>query len=363
MGVPSNSVGSFCAQVVLQSLAVIAVLVRFVVRRETRQPLKSDDWTILASLFVSLGIFAGYIYSVCAGTVGVPWASLSEATYMKYRQIFFSDILLCHFAYGLIKISVVLFYKRIFLINRRFRIAANTVLVAISIFIILSFFLMLFDARGVSSFWTTPPTLEGTEYVPGLYPPTLITAFACLDVVLDVCVLSMPIPIVFRLNLSMQRRVGIALIFLLGAFCLVCSVVRLYYTRALVDFNTYTIQQKQNATELNDLWAHMEASASILTACLPTLRPLIAKGSDVKSLIGKVRSMFSILSSSADLHSGRWARSEEPHNKPAGQGSWYEMNTSSVVEATPWKRGNVAETQSQNSEAIMVQKSFELQPV
>lgn len=51
----------------------------------------------------------------------------------------FSDILICHFVFGLTKISVVLFYKRIFT-TRRFVLAANIVLVTITLFILISFF-------------------------------------------------------------------------------------------------------------------------------------------------------------------------------------------------------------------------------
>lgn len=74
----------------------------------------------------------------------------------------------------------------------------------------------LFAAQGVSTFWTTPPALEGTEYVLGLDPSTLPTAFAVTDVFLDLCVLSLPIPIVFSLNLNVQRKIAVSAVFLLG---------------------------------------------------------------------------------------------------------------------------------------------------
>jgi len=74
---------------------------------------------------------------------------------------------------------------------------------------------MLFCARGVTSFWLTPAALEGTQYV--LYPPALITAYAVVDVVLDLAVLSLPLPVIKRLQLSREKRLGVAAIFLLGA--------------------------------------------------------------------------------------------------------------------------------------------------
>ena len=120
--------------------------------------------------------------------------------------------------------------------------------------------MMLFCARPVSSFWTTPAMLEGTQYV--LYPPTLITIFAATNITLDICVLGLPLPVIKNLNLTRRKRFGVASVFLLGALyvyfktavsygvanprsCLVCSIVRLYYTRTLEGFTGQSIDDRQ----------------------------------------------------------------------------------------------------------------------
>lgn len=65
----------------------------------------------------------------------------------RFFEVQFADTLICHFVYGLIKISVVVFYKRIFT-SRHFNICANIVLGMISLYIILSFFVSVDDASG-----------------------------------------------------------------------------------------------------------------------------------------------------------------------------------------------------------------------
>jgi len=50
MAVASGAVSYLCANVVLQFLAVVGVILRVVARRKKRQPLKADDWTIFVSL-------------------------------------------------------------------------------------------------------------------------------------------------------------------------------------------------------------------------------------------------------------------------------------------------------------------------
>ena len=74
---------------------------------------------------------------------------------------------------------------------------------------------MLFCSRGVSTFWTTPPKLAGTTNVIDM--SKVITAFAVLDILLDVGILAMPLPVILRLHMSRQKRLAIAGVFLLGA--------------------------------------------------------------------------------------------------------------------------------------------------
>jgi hypothetical protein len=57
--------------------------------------------------------------------------------------------------------------------------------------------------------------LEGTQYV--VNPPALITAYAIIDIVLDVGILAMPLPVIRRLKLSRTKRTAVAGVFLLGA--------------------------------------------------------------------------------------------------------------------------------------------------
>jgi hypothetical protein len=85
---------------------------------------------------------------------------------------------------------------------------------------------VLFCARGVSAFWTMPPMLEGTQYV--VNPPALIIAYAIIDIVLDVGILAMPLPVIRRLKLSRTKRTAVAGVFLLGALYVsqACNLAR-----------------------------------------------------------------------------------------------------------------------------------------
>lgn len=75
--------------------------------------------------------------------------------------------------------------------------------------------MVLFAARGVSSWWDTPVALEGTQY--NLSPPQLITGFAVVDIALDLTIIIMPLPAIRKLHMSIQKKIYVSGIFLLGA--------------------------------------------------------------------------------------------------------------------------------------------------
>lgn len=73
----------------------------------------------------------------------------------------------------------------------------------------------MFGSHDVSGFWTTPKQLDGTQFV--LNFPALLTAFAVLDIALDILVLSLPIPVIKSLHMTTRKKFYLAGIFLLGA--------------------------------------------------------------------------------------------------------------------------------------------------
>jgi len=99
------------------------------------------------------------IWGASDGVKGVPFETMTWDIWVSFRkvrhsvlvsnviliasQILFSEIIICHFTYGLIKISVLLFYKRIFNINKSFRTYANIVLGINVAWMISAFFVSL----------------------------------------------------------------------------------------------------------------------------------------------------------------------------------------------------------------------------
>lgn len=81
-------------------------------------------------------------------------------------------------------------------------------------------------------------------------------------------------PLVWRMNTSLARKLQISGVFLLGSIVTVVSIIRAYYTgRTALAF-------KSDATYVGSylyLWATAETGIGILAACLPLLRPVLNK--------------------------------------------------------------------------------------
>ncbi|QSZ31471.1 hypothetical protein DSL72_001036 [Monilinia vaccinii-corymbosi] len=349
MAIPKIAVSGVVANVILAVLTTIIVSLRFYARKRSKLSLGADDWLILFCLVCSIGLCIECVYAAATGLRGVHLSTLSFPNIERFFAVQFADALICHFLYGLIKISVVVFYKRIFT-GRTFKTCANVVLGMISLYIILSFFLFLFSAHPVASYWDTPPELIGTQFV--LDVPNLIIACAAVDIFLDLAVLSLPFPVIKGLHMPTDKKIYVSAVFLLGGFCLISSCIRLYFSQKLFGTSTPDLRLDD---EVN-LWAHIEAYASTITACLPTLAPLLRGGRNLDSMIGSVRSAFSIRSDKSSIFRRNPSESQS-NNLPSPsheKAPWNKEGPTSVV--TSGIRD--LESQKYPGEKILVQKSF-----
>jgi hypothetical protein len=116
-------------------------------------------------------------------------------------------------AIGLAKISVLLFYRRIFR-GTLFNVATWTVIGLVAAWMVAFFFANLLECLPISEAFVNAPGLGGNPKCINAIPMYLAQVYS--DVVLDVLILAIPIPLVWKLHLPMQQRLAILGIFLLG---------------------------------------------------------------------------------------------------------------------------------------------------
>ena len=105
---------------------------------------------------------------------------------------------------GIVKASILMYYKRIF-INRGFVRAAYLMLVAVCAWMVAFFFSTLFQAMPVYGNWiATGHTIDLRA---------MLLGEAVTDIALDLLILSLPVFVIKRVNITFERKVmGTAII-------------------------------------------------------------------------------------------------------------------------------------------------------
>lgn len=109
-----------------------------------------------------------------------------------------------------IKISILLFYRRIF-ITKHFRQWTNFVGALVLLWFITHGFIFAFQCSPVRKAWESG--------IPGhcIHQFGYLIAFHSINVALDIVILALPMSAIWRLQMSMAKKISVAGIFFLGA--------------------------------------------------------------------------------------------------------------------------------------------------
>ncbi|KAL4815061.1 hypothetical protein BDW67DRAFT_176582 [Aspergillus spinulosporus] len=243
-------------------LATIFVGLRLASRILTVK-IKSDDWVCLASLIFA---YATLTTTVLIGTVGRSGWDITQydrLTLERRSKIVLANNCLYNTTVSLAKISILLFYRRIFTTSKTF-LAATWVMGGLVLGYWLScIFGLIFAYNPVQAQWKSwlPHTSINNQ--------AFWMAMGIINIVYDITILCMPQPLVWSLQMTRRRKILLSGVFALGGFVCVTSIVRVYYLSwTQIDNITYTLY-------LAGIWTAVETNLSVICACLPTLPNLI----------------------------------------------------------------------------------------
>ncbi|OTA60395.1 hypothetical protein K449DRAFT_435499 [Hypoxylon sp. EC38] len=276
--------------VIFPFLSLGAVYLRFRARAKTKSHLQVDDWWILVTWLSSIALSINvWVYAAQIGIDTYTTDPLTGAVYSAVCLVLASE--LTQITLTLVKISILIFYKRIFAI-KKFKIAAWIAIVFVALWGLAMILIVaiqgdsktfvLTEAAGGTYKWRLDPTVVGFTQVGS-------------SLVLDVVILCFPLPVISRLHMPTKRKIAVGGIFWLGIFCCVAAAVRL----ALVYRVLSEVLSTGTAVSLQSLqfvFLMVEPHFSIIAACLPCYGPLIEGGRSPDSLVRSVRSIISLAS-------------------------------------------------------------------
>ncbi|KAH8647582.1 hypothetical protein BGZ60DRAFT_227274 [Tricladium varicosporioides] len=262
-----NALGAGISSIVLSSLFFAG---RVASRKLKQQRLDLSDYLLMGGMICGWGISAMIIYGSTQG-MGKHIAKVAETdpTLGGPRRIMQGLIAVeCLYviSLGSIKISILLLYRTIFP-GKPFRIITNIIGAIIIAWAIAIFWISIFACSPVSAFWTfeelpTAKCINTVQFYIGIWVPNIAT---------DVMMMILPQTKVWKLQVGLKSKIAIALMFLLGSFVMVASVIR-FTTLFQVDLrdSTWTISTL-------GVWTCVELCVAVASASMPIMRPLFQK--------------------------------------------------------------------------------------
>lgn len=139
---------------------------------------------------------------------------------------------------SLTKISILFFYLKVFP-ARGFRWCVYVLIVCNVCFAVVFDFLLAFQCDPIAGAWKA---WDGTFPAQCISINVLGWSAAAINIVLDLSVIILPLPELFRLSMSLRKKVQIIMMFAVGFFVTCVSIIRL---RSLVEFgNTQNVTRE-----------------------------------------------------------------------------------------------------------------------
>ncbi|KAL1798660.1 hypothetical protein ACET3X_002697 [Alternaria dauci] len=264
----------------LFALSTTAVLMRFYVRVFMLKTFGWDDVMMAIALALSCSTLGLFLKVIDLGLGKHAEAFPLENIFPFFKVMYFYSILIIS-AYSFIKLSIGFFLLR--LADRtKWRPFLISMLVFIAAFTIGSTFAIIFQCIPVQAGWDynlRPPMGTAKCYDANIFKNVGVFN-SSVNIATDLLFALIPIPMVWKLQVTIQTRIGLAVILSLGLFA---SAVAIYKTP--MQYNFFKIMDWSGEGAWYYIWQQVELHVGIIAACLPAMKPLFA------DFFGQVRSL------------------------------------------------------------------------
>ncbi|KAI9036935.1 putative integral membrane protein [Aspergillus affinis] len=251
-------------------LAVIAVCLRLLAHHLAQKKWSPSDYFIIAACIFAVGLQSISITGVYQAGIGYDHVASIAAVYgpgpiTKLLQLIIPLQFLWVLSLSCTKISILLLYLRIFPVTWLVGIAWTTigVIVAWAIATILAGCLI---CRPFAFNWdqTIPGGSCGNQV-------TSFTATGVINLVTDVVVLVIPMPLLYRLQMATYKKVTLITVFGLGLVTCIISALRISVLSTM-DFNdiTFTLPRA-------NIFSGVEPCLAVILSSIPLMRPLLGR--------------------------------------------------------------------------------------
>ena len=207
---PSIASTIIATAIVCSSLATIFVALRIYTRLRINRMMGWDDHVVLIALPFSIAHSVILIVAARSGG-GLHSSDLSRDLVRQLKMWTYISALVYIPSILGYKMSILFLYLRIFNIDKVFRYCIWFLMFITSGYLFSDLWTTLFICQPITKHWR-PET-------PGHCNITLqvVYGFGCLHFITDLLIFVLPLPMVWRMQLSLKEKVGVSLIFMLGS--------------------------------------------------------------------------------------------------------------------------------------------------
>lgn len=255
-------VGSMITLIVLPTLFVIA---RLVSRKVARAGYWWDD------LFVVFACALCYIQCICV-LISERRNDFGKHIYVlkdpadntvEFLKILYIYLIGYFSATSFVKFAILAFYRRIFPVQqlKLLLVAATGIVIC---YFLGSLLTAIFQCQPIHHFWDRAGSGKCAngdlvQIVPG-----------AINCVIDFIIIMLPIPLLWRLRTTASQKGVLTGIFVCAGFVCIISIIRLIVLSRLADVDV-TWNYVNSA-----IWSAAEPSMGVISACIPSLRPLVS---------------------------------------------------------------------------------------
>ncbi|KAL4809821.1 hypothetical protein BDV18DRAFT_49605 [Aspergillus unguis] len=242
-------------------IAIICTMIRVAARILGRN-FGLDDLFIILGLGVGIGI-GGIAFPIRDLGLGkdiwdIPFDDITHILYL------FSILTTIYpVAIACIKLSMLFLYLRLFP-NPKLRIISWITIGFVAAWGIIYVFVNIFVCTPRSFQWES---WDGEHQGTCMSKNAIVVSHAIENIIFDVFIIALPLPVLWNLQLSIPKKIGVSLMFLVGLVVTVLSILRLVFTFGFLKSSNPT----RDFVPVS-IWSVLEIDIGIICACFPGMR-------------------------------------------------------------------------------------------
>ncbi|KAH8894656.1 hypothetical protein GQ53DRAFT_744746 [Thozetella sp. PMI_491] len=263
MAIPERVHPVLVVSILFATISFLCVTARVITRSFIIRIFGIDDWLIIGSMAASIGFLIVEMHQIKYG-LGLHIEDVPADDLMRFFQCLWATIPVYNLSLFLCKLSIILQYKRVFDIPIVQKIC-KIFLVVLALYGCWTVFGSIFMCVPVQFFWGVG---EGSC----MNKLAFWFSNAALNIATDIFIVSLPMPLIRKLQIPLRQKIVLMVVFAFGAFVCITSIIRLKSLLAISTSPDTTFDGVEIA-----IWSNIEINIAIICASVPALKPLVTK--------------------------------------------------------------------------------------